>query len=72
MERLVRKICSMWFNFSTGLMDSEPLDTMSGEQSSHSISSPKRARYIYDLPYDRLKILCDMLDLNDKWKELGK
>lgn len=28
--------------------------------------------YVYDLPYTERKELCDIIDMNDKWEELGK
>ncbi len=32
----------------------------------------KHYRYVYELPYEKRKMICDLLDINDKWKELGK
>lgn len=28
--------------------------------------------YIYELPYREKKMVCNILDINDKWEELGK
>lgn len=28
--------------------------------------------YIYDLPYTERKEFCNIIDMNDKWEELGK
>lgn len=28
--------------------------------------------YVYKLPYTERKEFCDIIDLNDKWEELGK
>lgn len=28
-------------------------------------------RYVYELPYKTWNEICDLLDMNDEWKELG-
>lgn len=28
--------------------------------------------YVYELPYTERKEFCNIIDLNDKWEELGK
>lgn len=37
-----------------------------------SNSLKKTCIYVYELPYTERKELCDIIDMNEKWEELGK
>lgn len=37
-----------------------------------NISLKKTCIYVYELPYTERKELCDIIDMNEKWEELGK
>lgn len=32
----------------------------------------KPITYVYELPYSERKNFCDIIDMNEKWEELGK
>lgn len=37
-----------------------------------NINLKKTLTYVYELPYSERKELCDIIDMNYKWEELGK
>lgn len=37
-----------------------------------NIKLNKTCTYIYEMPYSEREELCNIIDINDKWKELGK
>jgi len=37
-----------------------------------NVNLKKTHIYVYELPYSERKELCDIIDMNDQWEELGK
>lgn len=37
-----------------------------------NVNTKKPITYVYELPYRERKKFCDIIDMNEKWEELGK